>query len=73
MRSAGYLSATAGTTALTLTPEDVTDSMVALVETYSRPDTAGVCVCDGFGVRVVVERRPRSSRRRWSEPAFPSL
>jgi CRISPR-associated endonuclease Cas1 len=56
MRSAGYLSAPAGTTALTLTPEDVTDSMVALTETYRRPDAAGVCVADGFGVRVVVER-----------------
>jgi len=56
MRSAGYLSAPAGTTVLTLTPEDVTDSMVALTETYRRPDAAGVCVADGFGVRVVVER-----------------
>jgi hypothetical protein len=56
MRSAGYLSATAGTTSLTLTPEDITDSMSALAETYSRPDVASVCVADGFGVRVVVER-----------------
>jgi CRISPR-associated endonuclease Cas1 len=56
MHSAGYLSAPAGITTLTLTPEDVNDSMVALAETYSRPDTAGVCVVDGFGVRVVVER-----------------
>jgi CRISPR-associated endonuclease Cas1 len=30
--------------------------MVALTETYRRPDAAGVCVADGFGVRVVVER-----------------
>jgi CRISPR-associated endonuclease Cas1 len=56
MRSAGYLSATAGTTSLTLTSEDVTDSMSALAEIYSRPDAAGVCVADGFGVRVVVGR-----------------
>ena len=56
MRSAGYLSAPAGTTALSLTPEDVTDSMVALAGTYSRSDLAGICVADGFGVRVVVER-----------------
>jgi hypothetical protein len=56
MRSAGYLSASAGTTALTLSPDDVTDSMVALTETYRRHDAAGVCVCDGFGVRVVVAR-----------------
>jgi CRISPR-associated endonuclease Cas1 len=39
-----------------LTPEDVADSMAALQETYRRPDSAGVCVADGFGVRVVVER-----------------
>jgi CRISPR-associated endonuclease Cas1 len=30
--------------------------MSALAETYSRPDGAGTCVADGFGVRVVVER-----------------
>jgi CRISPR-associated endonuclease Cas1 len=30
--------------------------MSALAETYSRSDLAGVCVADGFGVRVVVER-----------------
>ena len=30
--------------------------MVSLAETYSRSDMAGVCVADGFGVRVVVER-----------------
>jgi CRISPR-associated endonuclease Cas1 len=55
MRSADYLSAPAGTTTLTLTPEDVADSTTALAETYSRPDLGGVCVADGFGVRVVVE------------------
>ncbi len=43
-------------TSLVLTPEDVVDSTAALQETYSRPDSAGVCVVDGFGVRVVVER-----------------
>src|ERR1039458_3341080 len=56
MRSAGYLSAQAGTTSLALTSEDVADSMVSLAETYSRSDMAGVCIADGFGVRVVVER-----------------
>jgi CRISPR-associated endonuclease Cas1 len=30
--------------------------MSALAETYSRSDRAGICVADGFGVRVVVER-----------------
>jgi CRISPR/Cas system-associated endonuclease Cas1 len=40
----------------TLSPEDVADSAAALARTYRRPDTAGVCVVDGFGVRVVVER-----------------
>jgi CRISPR-associated endonuclease Cas1 len=43
-------------TALVLTPEDIADSTAALAETYSRPDTAGVCVVDGFGCRIVVER-----------------
>jgi CRISPR-associated endonuclease Cas1 len=56
MRSAGYLSAPAGTTTLTITPKDVVDSMSALGATYSRSDLAGVCVADGFGVRVIVER-----------------
>jgi CRISPR-associated endonuclease Cas1 len=39
-----------------LTREDVADGMTAIEATYSRPDLAGVCVVDGFGVRVVVER-----------------
>ena len=56
MHSAGYLSAPDATTVRTLTPEDVAGSMSALAETYSGPDAAGVCVVDGFGVRVVVER-----------------
>jgi CRISPR-associated endonuclease Cas1 len=52
-------SATLSTTALqplSISPEDVADSRASLVETYSRPDIAGICVADGFGVRVVVER-----------------
>jgi CRISPR-associated endonuclease Cas1 len=60
MQTRGYLAKSAVTTTsqplLVLSPEDVTDSMSALAETYRRPDTAGVCVCDGFGMRVVVER-----------------
>ena len=43
-------------TSLMLTPEDVADSMAAIQETYGRPDSGGVCVVDGFGVRIVVER-----------------
>ncbi len=39
-----------------LSPEDVADSMSAIGQTYARPDLAGVCVVDGFGVRVEVER-----------------
>jgi CRISPR-associated endonuclease Cas1 len=39
-----------------LTREDVADGMAAIEATYSRPDVAGVCVADGFGVRIVVER-----------------
>ncbi len=60
MRSAGYLSAQAGTTtpksSLVLSSEDVTDSAASLAATYSRSDLAGICVADGFGVRVLVER-----------------
>jgi hypothetical protein len=56
MHSAGYPSAPTDTTGHTLTPEDVADSVAALTEAYARPDLAGVCVADGFGVRVVVER-----------------
>ena len=47
---------TAVAPSLVLTPEDVADGMTAIEATYSRPDLAGVCVVDGFGVRVVVER-----------------
>jgi hypothetical protein len=32
------------------------DSLAAIVATYRRPDAAGVCVADGFGVKVIVER-----------------
>lgn len=39
-----------------VSPEDVADSVAAIAATYRRPDAAGVCVCDGFGVRVVVDR-----------------
>ncbi|MGD0944643.1 MAG: hypothetical protein ABR972_10270 [Acidimicrobiales bacterium] len=60
MQTRGYLAKSAGTTTpqptLVLTPEDVADSTAALTETYNRSDSGGVCVVDGFGVRVVVER-----------------
>ncbi len=46
----------AGCTARGLAHEDVGDSISAIEQTYARPDLAGICVCDGFGVRVVVER-----------------
>lgn len=39
-----------------LSPEDVTDRLAAIEDTYARPETAGVCIVDGFGCRVVVER-----------------
>src|SRR5271165_2113711 len=39
-----------------ISPEDVADSMAALGQTYARPDLAGVCLVDGFGCRIVVER-----------------
>jgi CRISPR-associated protein Cas1 len=41
---------------IVLSPEDVADSISALAETYQRPDTAGVCIVDGFGCRIAVER-----------------
>jgi hypothetical protein len=41
-----------------LTPEDTVDSLAAIEPTYRRPDAAGVCVVDGFGCRLVVERGP---------------
>ena len=47
---------TAVAPSLMLTPEEIADSTSALAETYSRPDSAGVCIVDGFGVRIVVER-----------------
>jgi CRISPR-associated endonuclease Cas1 len=34
----------------------VADSTASLAETYRRPDIGGVCVVDGFGVHIVVER-----------------
>jgi CRISPR-associated endonuclease Cas1 len=56
MRSVGYPSAPVVTATLIVSREDVADSMSALATTYSRSDLAGVCVADGFGVRVVVQR-----------------
>ena len=57
MQTRGYLAKLAVTTTsqplLVLSPEDVADSRASLAETYSRLDVAGVCVADGFGVRVV--------------------
>ncbi len=47
---------TAVAPSVVLTPEDVADSMAAIQETYSRPDSAGVAIIDGFGCRIVVER-----------------
>jgi len=60
MQTRGYLAKPVGTITpqptLVLTPEDVADSTATLAETYARSDLAGVCVADGFGVRVVVDR-----------------
>jgi hypothetical protein len=77
MHSAGYLSASAGTATVTFAAEDITDSVAALTETYRRPDAAGICVADGFGLRVVVERGalevhdgvgPHRRSRRYNRP-----
>ena len=39
-----------------LSAEDVADGIAAIEATYRRPDLAGVCVADGFGAKVTVER-----------------
>jgi hypothetical protein len=39
-----------------LSVQDVADTLAAIEVTYRRPDSAGVCVADGFGVKVTVER-----------------
>jgi CRISPR/Cas system-associated endonuclease Cas1 len=36
--------------------EDVAERVALIEATYRRPDVAGVCVADGFGVKVTVER-----------------
>jgi hypothetical protein len=41
---------------LALSAEDVADGIAAIEATYHRPDNGGVCVADGFGVKVTVER-----------------
>jgi CRISPR-associated endonuclease Cas1 len=53
MQSATLSTSSPATT--NLSPEDVVDSVAALSTSYSRADLAGVCVADGFGVRIVVE------------------
>jgi hypothetical protein len=39
-----------------LSPEDVSDGIAAIAATYLRPDSTGVCVADGMGARITVER-----------------
>lgn len=41
---------------MALSAEDVADHAEAIAATYSRPDSAGVAVVDGFGCKVTVER-----------------
>ena len=41
---------------LSVTPEEVAERAAAIDATYRRPTVNGVCVADGFGVRVTVER-----------------
>ena len=36
--------------------DGIVESAAALRETYARGPSAGVCVSDGFGVRIFVER-----------------
>ena len=42
--------------AVPLAAEDVAESKAAVEATYHRPDVAGICVADGFGVKVTVNR-----------------
>ncbi len=45
------------TAAITLSEDDLADRLAAIRDTYARQGTScGVCVCDGFGIRVGVER-----------------
>lgn len=39
-----------------MTAEDVAEAKAAIEATYSRPDAAGVCIADGYGVKVTVNR-----------------
>ncbi|HXW79544.1 MAG TPA: hypothetical protein VEJ84_08595, partial [Acidimicrobiales bacterium] len=39
-----------------LIAEDVADAKAAMEATYGRPDQAGVCVADGYGVKVMVNK-----------------
>ena len=36
--------------------EEVAERLSAIEQTFAREDRGGICVCDGFGVRVAVER-----------------
>ncbi len=39
-----------------LSNEDVADRLAAVESTFERPTAGGVCVADGYGVRITVER-----------------
>jgi CRISPR-associated endonuclease Cas1 len=45
-----------GAVVLSVIPEEVAERAAAIDATYRRPTVNGVCVADGFGVRVTVER-----------------
>ena len=46
----------AGPAVTALSAENVVDAKAAIEATYRRSDVAGVCVADGFGVKVTVNR-----------------
>ena len=50
-----------------LSAQDVAEAKAAIEATYRRPDVAGVCVADGFGVKVTVERGALQVSR-WHRP-----
>jgi CRISPR-associated protein Cas1 len=41
---------------VSFTDDDVADGLAAIAETFTRPDSAGVAILDGFGCRLRVDR-----------------
>ena len=48
--------AAAGSAVPPLSEDDVADRLAAVERTFERPTAGGVCVADGYGVKITVER-----------------